>query len=106
MGDTLFTNGNVGLQWFLNGAQVEGATGSRLTGNESGVYEVSVSLGSCSVRSSPLTFTTIDELITALDHNALKLYPNPTPASGITKLTIEFFARTNKTATIPNYKIP
>src|SRR3546814_12525021 len=71
-----------------------------LTCNESCVYELSVLLGSGSVRSSPFTFTTIDDLITSLEHNGLKLYPNPGPASGSSPLTIEFYARKQDNASL------
>ena len=75
-GNTLSVDATAGIQWYLNGSPIAGATSSTFVPTTNGDYSVVVSNGSCtSAMSNVVTYS-----ITALDSLAaveLKIFPNP-----------------------------
>jgi hypothetical protein len=71
-GNTLMSSSTMNNQWFLNGAEIPGATAQFYTFTEKGFYSVSVSNGVC-MNTSPI-LTDIENVIS---ENTLAVYPNP-----------------------------
>lgn len=62
-----------GVQWYLNGDAVVGATAASFEATESGLYEVRVSVGGCTyVGEYELLVTGIESIV-----GSIKIYPNP-----------------------------
>jgi hypothetical protein len=77
------TTENATYQWYLNGELMHGETRRELFAPENGVYEVEVSLSSCSKKSAAREYSiTGIEKITRLK----QLYPNPTKGKVIIEM--------------------
>jgi hypothetical protein len=78
-GNTLSVDATMGIQWYLNGSPIAGATSSTYVPMANGDYSVVLSNGSCaSAMSNAVTFT-----ITAIESSdavEVKIYPNPVRA--------------------------
>ncbi len=81
---TLSSNFTTGNQWYKNGVIIAGATGQQLKVEESGLYKVVVSVGSCSTSfEGPFVVTGLE--LTG-DFNELVVYPNPTTGEVIVRI--------------------
>jgi len=67
----LTSNAAAGNQWLLNGNPISGATNQTFTVSAAGNYSVTVTSGSCSATSNPVTVTqsTLDATLTASNAN-------------------------------------
>jgi hypothetical protein len=95
-GTTLSTTSTGQLQWFVNGAAVDGATGQTFEVNpfEYGVYSVEITANGCTVRSDDVVylFTSPEASI----NGSIKVYPNPVtsdvsvnvPTTGLVNFTL------------------
>lgn len=75
---TLSSNQNgATYQWIDDdtGLPISGATNQTFSPMEEGNYAVEVSVGDCTERSDPYSFSTLG--IDSFDHNKLRVYPNP-----------------------------
>ena len=75
-GNTLSVDATSGIQWYMNGSPIAGATSPTYVPTANGNYSVVVSNGGCaSAMSNTLAFTVTD--VVASDVVEVKLYPNP-----------------------------
>jgi len=73
---TLSVDASSGIQWYLDGTPIVGATSSSITASTGGTYSVVVSNGICSSTSNEVqVIIGVDELMT--DGLNVILYPNP-----------------------------
>lgn len=72
--NTLTSSYPDGNQWFLNGVMIPGATSQWIEATETGLYEVEVSLSSCSTRASQEMIVLGSE---GGSTNGIRFYPNP-----------------------------
>lgn len=81
----LSTDAIVGVQWFLNGTAVTGATSSNYQPQANGTYSVSTTYGTgCSTASGEVTVSNV-AIFELANNQFVKIYPNP--SSGF--ITIE-----------------
>lgn len=77
-GNLLSTNYSSGIQWYLNGIKIDGATNATYEAKESGVYTVSVTdANTCNGTSEPFTHTLTQVGIYTSNTLHLQVYPNP-----------------------------
>lgn len=76
----LTSNSSSGNQWFLNGEEVEGATGATLVPETSGEYSLQVTLDGCSRVSEPVEVTVTVTGIREGTAEGIRFYPNPASA--------------------------
>lgn len=84
----LISSYDAGNQWFLNGAQIIGATGNSYMPTASGAYSVQVTSGSCSALSQTTAVT-----ITGAERNyyfGVRIYPNP--SQGIVTIELDQYS--------------
>jgi hypothetical protein len=74
-GSTLSSSYAAGNQWYLNGELLPGATQQSLEVGESGIYEVKVTFGGCSLSASREMTVTDAEVVNSI--KGMELYPNP-----------------------------
>ncbi len=73
-GALLTSSASSGNQWYLNGSIITGATSQTYLTNQTGLYSVHVTIGSCTaIGSLNVTFIGIDEL----KGSGIAVYPNP-----------------------------
>ncbi len=73
-GALLTSSASSGNQWYLNGSIITGATSQTYLANQTGLYSVHVTIGSCTaIGSLNVTFIGIDEL----KGSGIAVYPNP-----------------------------
>jgi hypothetical protein len=94
-------NGNVltssiasGNQWYLDGAVIPGAINQTYTATANGVYNVLVSMGSCSSPSNTITITTTSVPNVDPAEIGMKVMPNPAPGGRFT-LQMQTITRSN-----------
>jgi hypothetical protein len=76
-GTQFVSSSATGNQWYINGKAVDGATASKITASQSGVYTVTVSVTTgCSRSSEGITFT--GDLTTDQIEYGIRIFPNPT----------------------------
>lgn len=83
--NTLRSNYAEGNRWYRNGVLIEGFSGQELHIDRSGLYKVSVMVGSCETSAEMPLIITSDEGIIADQINGV--YPNPT--QGVIKLRFQ-----------------
>lgn len=79
------TGDNIKYRWLLNGVVIPTATASRLVASKAGSYVVELTQNACTLQSKPLVLTSstptetpaVEDGISFIDKNNLKLFPNP-----------------------------
>jgi hypothetical protein len=76
----LATSTDIGVQWYLNGQPISGATGQFYTASQSGFYQVKVTMDGCTVASALFSYTSItsDSDPKPADFQSVTVFPNPT----------------------------